>query len=329
MLCKFCRYFSDSDMSRIRNTLLLTLLALAACGETTAPGDRPADSEHRRPLIVASNYPLYFFASEIAGDSADVKLPEMAGDPANWKPGSAEISLMQSADLIILNGAGYEPWLGWVTLPESHLVDSSAGFSEEFLPLREEAVHQHGPQGEHSHQGVAFTTWLDPSLAAKQAMAIEQAISRLVPENAGQHRDRLAALSARLETLDQAFRETFDRLGDQPVLFSHPVYQYLESRYSLNGVSVHWEPGEAPGTRAMLALSEILRSHPARLMLWEEEPLETTSVELRKLGVQSLPFHTAANRPDDGDFFDVMQVNVASLLLNCCGTTIGPQQEPE
>ena len=311
-------------MSRMRSTLLLIFLALAACGEKPAPDDRTIDSEPGRPLIIASNYPLYFFASEIAGDSAAIKLPDMAGDPTNWKPGSAEISLMQSADLIILNGAGYEPWLSWVTLPEGRLVDSSAGFRDELLPLREEAVHQHGPQGEHSHQGVAFTTWLDPTLAAKQASAIEQAISRLVPENAGLHRDRLAALRARLESLDQSFRETFDSLANQPILYSHPVYQYLESRYGLNGVSVHWEPGEAPGTRAMLDLREILRSHPARLMLWEEEPLETTSEELHRFDVQSLPFRTAANRPDDGDFFDVMEVNIARLLLKCCGTTIGP-----
>ena len=312
-------------MSRMRSTLFLIFLALAACSEKPAPDDRAADSEPGRPLIITSNYPLFFFASEIAEDSADIKLPDMAGDPADWKPGSAEISLMQSADLIILNGAGYEPWLSWVTLPENRLLDSTAGFRDQLLPLREEAVHQHGPQGEHSHQGVAFTTWLDPTLAAKQATAIEQAISRLVPENASRHRDRLAGLKVRLETLDQAFHETFDTLGNQPIVFSHPVYQYLESRYKLNGVSVHWEPGEAPGTRAMLALREILRSHPARLMLWEEEPLESASEELRKFGVQSIPFRTAANRPDAGDFFNVMEVNITGLLLHCCGTTIDPQ----
>jgi len=42
----------------------------------------------------------------------------MEGDPVNWKPGSEAIARMQSADLVILNGAGYETWLGWVSLPD-------------------------------------------------------------------------------------------------------------------------------------------------------------------------------------------------------------------
>ncbi len=52
------------------------------------------------------------------------------------------------------------------------------------------------------------------------------------------------ALSVDLTALDRAFRLLFDRIGDRPLLFSHPVYQYLARRYDLDARSMHWEPDE-------------------------------------------------------------------------------------
>jgi zinc transport system substrate-binding protein len=295
--------------------VLMITLALVGCEAKQAADDGTGTSTRSRPLIVASNYPLYFFASEIAGDQAEVVLPEIQGDPANWRPGSEAITRMQSADLVILNGAGYESWLDWVTLAEDRLLDSSDGFRDRLIPLEEDTVHQHGPQGEHSHKDLAFTVWLDPTLAAEQARAVEQSLTGLAPENAELHSANLAALITRLEALDRELHEAFTRLDGQPVVFSHPVYQYLASRYELDAVSVHWEPEKEPGTRAWLELGELLRRHPAKLMIWEDQPLASTADRLQRLEVLPVVFHTASNIPDDGDYFDVMGANIERLIL--------------
>jgi zinc transport system substrate-binding protein len=292
---------------------ILFTLMLAACGGEQAPGTAVTDEEKARPLVIVSNYPLYFFAREIAGDSADVVFPSMEGDPANWKPDSSAIEQMQSADLVILNGAAYESWLDWVSLPDDILLDTSARISDRLIPLDDEAIHQHGPEGEHSHYGVAFTLWLDPVLAMEQASAIEQGISQLVPGNQEAHRARLASLQARLAALDETLRQAFAAIGEQALVFSHPVYQYLASRYALNAVSVHWEPGEDPGIKAWIDLQEILRQHPAKLMIWEDEPGEVTAGKLEQLGLQPIVFHTASNQPNGNDYFDMMNANVNRL----------------
>jgi len=293
--------------------VLLFALLLAACGGESAPEFATADVAKTRPLIIASNFPLYFFTREIAGDSAEVIFPAMEGDPVNWKPASEDIARMQSADLVVLNGAGYEAWLGWVSLPDGILLDTSAGIRDRLIPLQEETVHQHGPAGEHSHQGFAFTIWLDPMLAMEQASVIEQAISELVPENQQAHRARLATLQARLAALDEELRIAFAALADQPIIFSHPVYQYLAARYGLNGVSVHWEPGEDPGIKAWIDFQEVLRRHPAKLMIWEGQPGDEVAGQLEQLGIRSIPFHTGSNPPEGSDYFDVMKASVDRL----------------
>ena len=123
-------------------------------------------------MVLATNYPLYFFASEIAGDAVDVRMPDIDGDPAMWVPGPADFSQLQAADLIILNGAGYESWLAFTSLPSGLLLDTTADIQDRLLPIENVTLHQHGPQGEHSHQGAAFTTWLDPQIAIEQAKEI-------------------------------------------------------------------------------------------------------------------------------------------------------------
>ena len=89
------------------------------------------------------------------------------------------MAALQAADLVLLNGAGYEGWLNFVSLREERLVNTTAGLADRLLLLEEAVVHQHGPEGEHSHAGNAFTTWLDPTLAAVQALAIERALASL------------------------------------------------------------------------------------------------------------------------------------------------------
>jgi len=299
------------------NRLLLfvcCLLLATACERESAPDPSDSTVEVARPLVVASNYPLYFFAEQISGGSLDVILPDMKGDPAMWRPGPDDIALLQRADRVLLNGAGYETWLSWISLSTKHLVDTSESFQDQLIPLEHETVHQHGPAGEHSHAGNAFTVWLDPELAIAQARAVETALSELAPQHRNLHQQNLAMLEQRLEQLDQQQQLAFGPLAQQPLLFSHPVYQYLERRYQLDGYSLHWEPDQEPGDKAWIDFSNELRDRPAEIMIWEAPPLPTTADRLQAMGLTVLPYRLASNRPDSGDYFDVMASNLSSVF---------------
>jgi zinc transport system substrate-binding protein len=233
----------------MKRLLMLLTLILMACTEQ-APVETGTTETVDKPVVVTSNYPLYFFASEIAGDAVDVQFPEIDGDPAFWAPDGDDAALLQTANLVILNGAGYESWLAFTTLHEGRMLDTTAGLSDRLLPMDEAAVHQHGPEGEHSHEGTAFTTWLNPRLAAEQARQVTQGLTSLVPDQAERFTTRLTALEDRLNVLDAELERAFESLADESVIWSHPVYQYLQHRYAIDGRSVHWEPDQAPGTFA-------------------------------------------------------------------------------
>jgi zinc transport system substrate-binding protein len=299
-----------------RYSVLALLLAalVAGCGERSADQGASEPEAPGQLIVITVNYPLAYFAERILGDAGRVSFPAPADiDPAYWSPEPAVISEYQQADLIILNGAGYAGWVANATLPSSRLVDTTAAVSDRLIPIESTVTHTHGPTGDHSHGGTAFTTWLDFDIATAQARAVLLALIKARPELEVEFRDAFDALEADLATIDAGMRSAADALGDRPVLFSHPVYQYLERRYGLNGYSVHWEPDVVPDEAQWRHLQSVLRRHPAKIMIWEGEPLDETRRRLSELGIESVVFSPGGNRPADGDWLTLMQEGITAM----------------
>jgi zinc transport system substrate-binding protein len=264
--------------------------------------------------IVASNYPVAYFAERIGGSRVSVNLPAPADeDPAFWKPDAKAVGDMQKAELILLNGADYEKWLPRVTLSKFKLADTSAGFKNAFIRIENAVTHSHGPGGMHSHEGIVFTTWLEFDQAGKQAEAVALAMIHKRPEFKTVLMDNLKPLQDDLAALDKQMKDLTAAKPGLPLLGSHPVYQYLARRYGLNLKSVHWEPSEMPPNGEWEGLRKILATHPAKWMIWEAKPSDAIVAKLKELGVVSLVFDPCANRPESGDFLDVMEKNLEHL----------------
>lgn len=264
--------------------------------------------------IYVVNYPLQYFAERIGGDYVDVFFPAPSDiDPAFLTPGREVIRQYQKADLILLNGADYAKWIDKVTLPKSKLINTSKSFKADYIPLEDTATHSHGPAGEHAHTGVAFTTWLDPLLATKQADSIKEALIKLMPEQKDFFSSNYESLKNDLEDLNIKIEKIVSIDSTKPLLSSHPVYQYLAKRYSLNLQSVHWEPDEVPGPDQWQQLDIILENNPAKWMIWEDEPTGETKDLLREMGIQSVVFNPCSNVPEEGDYLDVMNRNANNL----------------
>lgn len=292
-----------------RRVALGLLFFVAAAGS-----DRAGAAGSPALKIIAVNYPLAYFAERLAGARARVVLPVPAGaDPAFWRPEAKTVGTMQKADLILLNGAGYEKWLSQVSLPRLKLANTSLGFRDAYLRIENAVVHSHGPGGLHSHEGLAFTTWLDFEQAGKQAQAVADAIVRKHPEWKSIVLENLETLRGELAELDAELKQTVAADPRRPLLASHPIYQYLARRYGLNLKSVHWEPEEMPLAAEWQGLQSMLKDHPARRMIWEAQPAPEIAAKLKDMEIESVVFAPCANRPEDGDFLEVMKRNVDAL----------------
>jgi zinc transport system substrate-binding protein len=289
------------------------LLACSPAQEDPSPRSAVSGEEGRLTLYTV-NYPLKYLAERIGGEIVTVVFPAPPGiDPVYWSPEPEQVAAYQRADLILLNGAGYAAWVDRASFLRRQLIDTSAGFRDRLLPLNEVSVHTHGPEGDHSHSGTAFTTWLDPTLALEHARVIAEALADLRPDQRKVFEQNLHTLERDLANLDQRLEKVAQRLGGLPLVFSHPVYAYLEQRYRLNGRSLHWEPDRVPDAEMWQEFTSLLEAHPAQLMLWEALPEVETQHRLAALGVVIVVYAPSAQPPDTGDWLTAMQSNVAAL----------------
>ena len=264
--------------------------------------------------IYTVNYPLQYFAQRIAGEHANVIFPAPAQvDPAFWMPDKQAIRGYQEADLVLLNGAGYAQWVKKVSLSRMRQVDTSASFADGYIAVQDTVTHSHGPAGEHSHTGSAFTTWLDLHQAAQQAESVMQALAKKQPANKAAFQRNFDALHKDLMALDLELQKTVAGRPGQPMLVSHPVYQYLARRYLLHLEAVQWEPETVPGDDEWQRLRYVTEDFPAQWMIWEKQPLSETVTRLDSMGIDVLVFDPCAGRPEQGDFLSVMQQNIRNM----------------
>ncbi len=300
--------------------LAILLLFFSACkpassrqNQAKADGADGA-TERAKPLVHATNYPLFYFAKRLSAGSFDVVcLPMQAdGDPAFWEPTGSDIVAMQSADLILFNGAEYEKWASAVSLPTEKIVSTAEGFRDSWI-VTEGKVHSHGDGKKHSHGETAFTTWLDFSLAAKQAEKVSDALIQLQPSKREEIVKRRDFLMAELKSLDQQMKVLGRKLEPYELVVSHPVYQYLAAAYGLNTRAVHWEPEQQLNADNDQELRKLRRDTDFDHFIWEGVPAAASVTRLKNMGIESFVFDPCGSQPEKGDFLSAMNENIKQL----------------
>jgi zinc transport system substrate-binding protein len=266
-----------------------------------------------RPVVVVVNYPLEYFARRIGGDLIQVTFPVPKDqDPAYWEPSGNQIAQIQTADLVLLNGADYAKWTLRATLPWSRTVVTCEGLEEKLIEIPDAVVHSHGPEGEHSHAGLVSETWLDPDLAIRQARAVYEALCGVVPDQKTAMEARFLDLQRDLHDLAEEWDDTLQQTSVR-WLSAKPSFHYLLARYETEIEVLHWEAEEPIEASQWESLADSLLAGESAILLWPEPPPDATRDRLAKKGVQSVVLSTAASPPKDSDFLSVMRDNLDAI----------------
>lgn len=294
----------ELDVVRFFTLFLVTASVLALANPMMA---------QNRPRVVAVNHALQYLGDRLLGGAAEVIFPVPEGvDPSFWRPSIADISRVQSADLILLNGAAFATWIDRVSLPRSRLVNTSAAIKDQFI-VTQSITHSHGDGGEHSHEGLASYLWLDPMLALEQAKAIAVAI---VARDLATQNDvdaRLAKLRSDLTNLDETVQKAMSDLNGIEIIATHPRYQYFARRYGVSITSLEWEAGAAPTPEQLTELEQVATQKGARILIWEAQPPREAIEAIEALGLQSVLFEPGASLGTQGTFLKAYETAVLAI----------------
>ena len=95
-------------------------------------------------IVISSFYPLHEFSQNIGQDKIEATLLVPVGvEPHDWEPTIKDIQKIQSSDLVIINGLGFEAWVDKIGDIDysGYVVDTSIGISIE-VPEKEHDEHK-------------------------------------------------------------------------------------------------------------------------------------------------------------------------------------------
>jgi zinc transport system substrate-binding protein len=219
-------------LNQSRAALVAIAIVIPVAMLATIYTGRPAQqsSEQSGITVVASFYPLYEFASRVGGDRAEVSsLVPVGIEPHDWEPTLQDRLRVQSATMLVINGAGFESWAGG--MEAQVIVDTSEGIGLE---------HEEVGEDEHGHEsGVNPHIWLDPVLAKHQVEKIRDAMVNTDPENADYYKENADAFAAELDQLDAFINSELDDCEKSDFIAFHDAFAHFAERYGLTQHSIH------------------------------------------------------------------------------------------
>jgi zinc/manganese transport system substrate-binding protein len=260
-----------------RSPVLVALLAalLAACGGAGG------SSSSGQPSVVVTTSVLGDVVDNLVGDQVDVEvLMPRGADPHEASLSSRQADEMSRADLVVVNGAGFEQNMTDVieqveddgtpvvraaedadllTFAEEHEAQEAAGSGEDARD-DEQAEAGHG----HDEGEVDPHFWTDPTRMAAATRALADHLAEVDGIDPAALDEAEAGYLADLEALDAEMAELLAPIpeGDRVLVTNHEVFGYFADRYGFRVVGTVIPAGTTqaePSSSEITQLAEVIR----------------------------------------------------------------------
>ena len=221
-------------MRRIKQILILAgILVLTVLPGGCASAEQEASA---RLSIVATDFPCYDFARQVAGEYADVTMLIRPGAEVHtYEPSPADIVAVREADLFVYIGGESDTWADGIldSLSDGptvlRLLEHVEAREEELVEGMQAEAEDDGEEAEYDEH-----IWTSPVNAARMVGAVEDALSALDPAHAGAYAANAEAYIGEIEALDARFREIADNGVRREIVFGDRFpFLYFAKEYDL------------------------------------------------------------------------------------------------
>ena len=288
-------------MKRIISAVLTAAILLSAASGCT-PADSTADSG--KIEIVATLFPQYDFAREIAGDKAEITLLLPSGmESHSYEPTPTDRIIAGKCDLFIYTGENMESWASGIVSDISEngvvILDASKGIPLGKTVDEHEDEHEHEEEhDEHAHDYDPHI-WTDPNNAMIMVDSILAEIIAIDPENTEFYKANAESYKSELSELDREFSEIAESGKRRKLYFGGRfAFFYLAQRYGLEYEAAYdsCSTEAEPTARRIAEISDDIREDGIPVIYYEEltDPKIARSLS-DELGIKMLLLHSCHN----------------------------------
>ena len=259
--------------------------------------------------VVASFFPLYDFARNVAGDKAEVAiLVPLPMEVHDWEPVAEDVVKLKVARVFIFNGGGIEPWVDNILLqadnPRLIVVNTSQD-----IPIISD---QKGVRDPH--------LWLDPNIAKIQVLKIRDALMKADPENASTYLENAKVYIEKLTLLDAKIKNELAVFQKKEFIAFHKAFSYFAARYGLTQISIlGTDPEQEPSAATIASIIQTARAANIKAVYTEKilDPrlAEVIASEIKGKLLILDPIESVAVKDyrDGVDYLYIMNENLVNL----------------
>jgi ABC-type Zn uptake system ZnuABC Zn-binding protein ZnuA len=287
---------------------MLLILLLSGCGGNAS------FSGTTDPAILASTTFLADITQNIAGDRLTIEsLLPVGADPHSYQPTPQDAAKVADSQLLIINGAEYEQFLGTLLNnagDEREVIEASSGISE-------------GEDAEAGHS-VDPHMWLDPNNVIIYVENIREGLTHFDPDGAAVYRSNADAYTAQLKELDAWIIGQVSQIPEEKRLLvtNHEAFGYFAKRYGFQVVGTvieSFSSDASPSAGQMAGLIDQIKSSGAPAIFLDASDNEMLARQIAdETGVRvvtDLHLESLTDGPPAGTYIDMMKHNV-TLIVN-------------
>ena len=255
--------------------------------------------------VVTSFYPVYVAVLNVTAGIPGVEVSNLAsphvGCLHDYQLTAGDVRRLADADLLLVNGAGMEPFLGKVAQqsPGVRVVGVSEG-----IALLDDNPH----------------VWVSLEGARRQTENIAAALAAAAPDRADAFRANASAYNASLSALEEKMRAALAPYAGTPIVTFHEAFPYFARDFDLDlAGEIEREPGAEPSARDLADTVKLVRERKVKALFAEPQfPDKSAQVVARETGVRVYSLDPVVTGPSDpeearGAYLRAMEKNLEVL----------------
>ena len=280
--------------------IILTLLILIGCSQQP-----PAQ-------IVATTGPVYQFTQALC-EGTDLTVSQLITDEVSclhdYTLRVDQMRSAESAETVILSGAGLEEFMADILGNIETVIDCSAGIKVTSYDEDHDLAHEHSHDHHHEHDP---HIWLSPANAKIMAQNICDGLGRRYSAYSSIFQSNLQALLQKLDALQTYGEETLTNLSNRELITFHDGFAYFAHSFDLHILeAVEEESGSEASAKELKHLIGLVRDHQLAAIFTERNGSESAAnVIARETGIPVFQLDMAMSSKD---YFKSMYDNINTI----------------
>jgi zinc/manganese transport system substrate-binding protein len=251
--------------------VLLLAVVTAACGG-------PPATNHSGISVVAGENFWGSIAAQLGGSKVTVRsiVTDPNADPHEYESSTTDARAFAEADLVILNGAGYDDW-------GQKLLDANPSSHRKVLKVAQLVGRK---PGDNPH------LWYDPAYVVALADEITRLYKSIDAADALFFDQQRAAFSAALKPYNAAIAEIKTRFAGRPIGATESIYVYMASALGLDLMSPPEfmdaiAEGTDPPAASVAKFHDQIANRQIKVLIYNVQASSAITSSLKQLAMQN------------------------------------------